>query len=190
MKQKKKGRSVQNLIGISSFTDYGIAVGKYEVIFFSVSPVNISVLSRTSVETKIHHLLMTLSTIPELEMVCMDSNERFDQNQESIKGRLEQEKNPFVVQALQKDMEYLDQIQVEMANARQFFFALKLQNRKEDQVFQESNRAQKVMEEQGFDVKRMDKEGIKQMFAIYFGTAITGEQMPDVDGVQHFEMEQ
>ena len=63
-------------------------------------------------------------------------------------------------------------------------------SREEDQVFQESNRAQKVMEEQGFDMKRMDKEGLKQMFAIYFGTAITGEQMPDVDGVQHFELEQ
>lgn len=190
MKQKKKGRSVQDLIGISSFTDYGIAVGKYEVIFFSVSPVNISVLSRTSVETKIHHLLMVLSAIPELEIICMDSNERFDQNQESIKGRLEQEKNPFVKEVLQNDMEFLDQIQIEMANARQFFFVLKLQNKKREQVFQDCNRVQKMIEEQGFDIKRMGKEGIKQMFAIYFGTAITGEQMPDTDGIQYFHLEE
>lgn len=186
MRKKKKGRSVQELMGITRFTDYGVAVGKYEMIFYSVSPVNISVLSRANVETKIHHLLMVLSAIPEIEMVCMDSNERFDQNQEYIKRRLEQEKNPFIKKVLRKDMEYLDQIQVEMANARQFFFGLKLQNKKQEQVFQEINRIQKIIEEQGFDIRRLEKEEFKQMFAIYFGTAITGEQMPDVDGMQHF----
>ena len=43
--KKKKGRSIQQLIGIKTFTKSGIKVGKDELFFFSVAPTNISVLS-------------------------------------------------------------------------------------------------------------------------------------------------
>lgn len=51
--KKKKGRSVQELLGIKTFTKYGLAVGKHELLFYLVSPTNISVLSRTNIEIKI-----------------------------------------------------------------------------------------------------------------------------------------
>ena len=35
--KKKKGRSVQELLGIRTFTKYGLAVGKYELLFLSRS---------------------------------------------------------------------------------------------------------------------------------------------------------
>ena len=43
--KKKKGRSIQQLIGIKTFTKSGIKVGKDELFFFAVAPTNISVLS-------------------------------------------------------------------------------------------------------------------------------------------------
>lgn len=46
--KKKKGRSVQELLGIKIFTKYGLAVGKHELLFYLVSPTNISVLSHNS----------------------------------------------------------------------------------------------------------------------------------------------
>ena len=47
--KKKKGRSVQELLGIRTFTKYGLAVGKYELHFYLVAPTNISVLSHTNI---------------------------------------------------------------------------------------------------------------------------------------------
>ncbi len=55
-KQQKKGRSVQELIGVKTFTKYGLATNKGELLFYLVSPTNISVLSHTNVEIKIRHI--------------------------------------------------------------------------------------------------------------------------------------
>ena len=73
--KKKKGRSVQEMIGIKTFTKYGLATNKGELIFFLVSPTNISVLSHTNIEIKIRHLMMVLSAIPDIEINCTDSSE-------------------------------------------------------------------------------------------------------------------
>ena len=67
--KRKKGNSVQNLIGIKTFTNYGLAVNKYELLFFLVSPTNISVLSSANIEIKIRHLMMVLSSIPNIEIM-------------------------------------------------------------------------------------------------------------------------
>ena len=48
--KKKKGRSVQDLMGIKTFTKYGLATNKGELLFYLVSPTNISVLSAVNIE--------------------------------------------------------------------------------------------------------------------------------------------
>ena len=58
--QKRKGYSVQELIGIKTFTKYGLATNKGELLFFLVSPTNISVLSSVNIEIKIRHLMIVL----------------------------------------------------------------------------------------------------------------------------------
>ena len=55
-RQKKKGRSTQELIGVKSFTKYGLETQKGELLFYLVGPTNISVLSRVNIEIKIRHL--------------------------------------------------------------------------------------------------------------------------------------
>ena len=122
--KKKKGRSVQELLGIKTFTKYGLAVGKHELLFYLVSPTNISVLSRTNIEIKIRHLMMVLSAIPDIEITCTDSSECFDDNKSYLHGRLSEEQNPKVRKIIKKDIDFLDHIQMEMATARQFLFIL------------------------------------------------------------------
>ena len=39
--KKKKGRSVQDLIGIKTFTRYGLMTNKGELLFYLVAPTNI-----------------------------------------------------------------------------------------------------------------------------------------------------
>lgn len=128
--KKKKGRSVQDLMGIKTFTKYGLATNKGELLFYLVSPTNISVLSAVNIEIKVRHLMMVLSAIPDIEITCTDSSECFDDNKAYLQGRLAEENNPKVRRLLKKDMDFLDSIQVEMATARQFLFIARCQGLK------------------------------------------------------------
>lgn len=190
MGKKKKGRSTQELMGIQNFTRYGLVTNRGELLFFLVSPTNISVLSHTNVEIKIRHLMMVLSAIPDIEITCTDSCECFDDNQAYLRGRLQEEGNPLVRQLLEQDREMLDRAQAEMATARQFLFISRCKGMKADQVFQAVNRIEKVISEQGFEVRRMRKSDIKRFLAIYFDASMNGDQLPDTDGGQFFEVGQ
>ena len=185
--KKKKGRSVQELLGIRTFTKYGLAVGKYELLFYLVAPTNISVLSHTNIEIKIRHLMMVLSAIPDIEITCTDSSECFDDNKAYLTDRLKAEQNPKVQKIIKKDIDFLDHIQMEMSTARQFLFIARLKNAKEKQTFESANRIEKTISEQGFEVRRMRKSDIKRFLALYFEASMNGEVMPDIDGEQFCE---
>lgn len=187
--KKKKGRSVQDLIGIKTFTKYGLATNKGELLFYLVSPTNISVLSYVNIEIKIRHLMMVLSAIPDIEITCTDSSECFDDNKAYLHDRLSEEQNPKVRKIIKKDIDFLDNIQMEMATARQFLFIARLKNTKDKQTFDTANRIEKVISEQGFEVQRMKKEDIKRFLALYFEASMNGEAMPDVDGEQFYEVD-
>ena len=188
--KKKKGSSVQDLIGIKPFTKYGLKTNRGELLFYLVAPTNISVLSHTNIEIKVSHLMMVLSSLPDIEIACTDSSECFDDNKAYLHTRLDEEVNPKVKRVLKKDVEFLDQIQVEMATARQFLFIARCKAKKPEQVFQMANRVEKVISEQGFEVRRMKKEDIKRFLALYFDASFNGEQMPDIDGEQFFEVDE
>ena len=187
--KKKKGRSVQELIGIKTFTKYGLLTNRGELLFYLVTPTNISVLSRANIEVKVRHLMMVLSAIPDIEINCTDSSECFDDNKAYLHGRLDEEKNKKVRKLIKKDIEFLDQIQMEMATARQFLFLARCKAQKSEQVFATANRVEKVITEQGFEVHRMKKAEIKRFLALYFETTLSGEQMPDADGEQYYEVD-
>ena len=187
--KKKKGRSVQDFIGIKTFTKYGLATNKGELLFYLVAPTNISVLSHTNIEIKIRHLMMVLSAIPDIEITCTDSSECLDDNKSYLNGRLSEEQNPKVRKIIKKDIEFLDHIQMEMATARQFLFIARLKDRKDKQTFEAANRIEKTISEQGFEVRRMKKTDIKRFLALYFDASMNGEQMPDIDGEQFYEVD-
>ena len=188
-KQKRRGSSVQEFIGIKSFTKYGLLTQKGELLFYLVSPTNISVLSPVNIEIKIRHLMMVLSTIPDIEICCTDSSECFDDNKAYLYSRLQVETNAKVRKLLKKDIDFLDGIQMEMSTARQFLFLARCKNLKTGQVFQMANRIEKIISEQGFEVKRMKKPEIKRFLALYFEASMSGEQMPDGDGEQYFQID-
>lgn len=131
---KNNKNSVQGLIGLERFTKYGVKTDKSELAFFSVEPTNISVLSAANIDVKIHHLMMLLSTIPDLEILALDSCECFDTNKVYVKKRLHTEQNEAVRKLLQADYDFLDEIQVEMSSARQFMFAVRFRREKDEQI--------------------------------------------------------
>ncbi len=182
---KKKGASVQDLIGIKTFTDYGIVTNRGELLFYLVTPTNISVLSAANIENKVRQLKLVLSTETDIEITVTDSSECFDDNKLYLMDRIEQEPNLKVRSLLEKDIVFLDAVQMEMATARQFIFTARCRNLKPAQVFKRANEIEKTISEQGFEVHRMKKQEIKRFIALYFEASMQGELMSDADGIQY-----
>ena len=191
MRRPRKGKnSVQSFIGFERFTRFGVKTDKAEIAFFSVEPTNISVLSAANIDTKIRHLMTLLSTVPDLEIIALDSCECFDSNKVYVKKRLQTEQNEAVRKLLQADYDFLDEIQVEMSSARQFMFAIRFRREKDEQIFNTLNRVDKAISEHGFAARRMSKPEIKRMLALFFGTSISGEEIPDIEGETEFDLEE
>lgn len=184
----KKKNSVQSLIGFERFTRFGVKTEKTEIAFFSVEPTNISVLSAANIDTKIRYLMTLLSTVPDLEIIVLDSCECFDSNKIYVKNRLQNEQNEGVRKLLQADYSFLDEIQSEMSSARQFMFAIRFRREKDEQIFNTINRVDKAISEHGFSARRMTKPEIKRMLALYFGTSISGEEITDIEGENYLEV--
>lgn len=189
-KQKRgKRNSVQELLGIRRFTDYGILTDFGELVFYRVAPTNISVLSTVNIQQKLGALTELLKLYPELGIVCMDSCECFDSNREYLRRRAEAESDPKVRYLLETDMEMLTRMQAEMANAREFLFVQRFQGMKPEMVFTQSNTTLKQISERGFEAERLKKPELKRLVALYFETCMDGDKLPDVDGGQYQEGE-
>lgn len=188
-KRKKNKNTAQELIGIETFTKRGLKTKYGELVYFMISPTNISVLSNENIQTKIWHLMQVLSAQPNIEITCIDSCERFDDNKTFMVDRLSVERNPSVKDCLSKDIDYLDNIQIEMSTARQFMFSVRFRKEKDEQIFNQVNKVEKAIAEQGFEVRRMQKEDIKRFLAIYFGASMQGELISDIDGGDCIEEE-
>ena len=186
-KENNNGASVQTLVGVKTFSEYGIVTARGEMLFFHVTPSNISVLSSTAVENKIRQLTLVLSAIPDIGVLCLDSSECFDENKAYLARRREEEPNPKIKKLLGKDLKFLSEIQLEMSTSRQFMFFMRCRNMNPMQVFNYANTIQKTLSEQGFDSNLMTKGEVKRFMALYFGASIQGERLPDVDGAQYFD---
>ena len=115
-KQKEKQKqSTRELIGIDEITDYSIRTSAGELVYFIIRPTNISVLSDSSVSARIYALMTVLKGIAEIEMLCLNSKENFDENKQYLKKRIEEESNPVIRKLLQQDSTNLDRMQVQMA---------------------------------------------------------------------------
>ena len=144
-------------------------------MYFIVKPTNISVLSESSVGARIYDLMTVLKGVAEIEMLCLNSRESFEDNKRFLKSQMEQEENPVIRRLLEQDQTHLDRIQVQMATAREFLIMLRLKDEKESDIFPYLSRIEKSLKEQIFYVKREDKEYIKRILAVYYDQNVTTE---------------
>ena len=184
--EKKNARQKQytrQLINTKAVTDYSLATNRGdELVYFIIKPTNISVLSEESVSARIYALMTVLKGIAELEFLCLNSRENFEDNKQFLRTRLEQENHPAVRQLLEQDLSQLDRMQVQMATSREFLVVIRRRNEKQSEVFSYLNRIEKTLREQGFSTKRAGKEDIKRILAIYFEQNVTTEKFEDYDG--------
>jgi len=185
-KEKKKAKqklSTRQLINTKAITDYSLLTyGHDELVYFIIKPSNISVLSEASIAARIYALMTVLKGMAEIEMLCLNSRENFEDNKRFLRNRIEQEDNSTVRKLLEADLTFLDRIQVQMATAREFLIVIRLRDEKTNEVFPYLNRIEKTLREQGFSVKRAEKEDIKRILGVYFEQNVTTEKFEDFDG--------
>ena len=180
---ERKKLATRQLIGIEGITEYSLKTGlNTELVFFSIKPSNISVLSEEALGAKIYALMSVLKGVTEVELVCMNSRESFESNKAFIKKRIAAEENPSVREMLEKDVVHLDHIQAQTATAREFLLLIRTRNMKEKELFAHLNRVEKIVLENGFTVSRFDNNGIKTLLAVYFEQNTTNEKFEDIDG--------
>ena len=180
---KKGNLSTQAMLGVKSFSRNGIQTNGYgEIVYFLVKPTNISVLSRVSVSQKVKQLMQLLTVQPDIEIICLDARENFDDNKLYLDARLEDETNALIRELLERDKVFLDEIQVQMSTAREFLFAVRMRNESDEQSFSTLNRIEKSINEQGFDCTRAEKNDVKRILSRYFGINTDETQLDDHDG--------
>lgn len=183
MNKKDKGSlSTQSLMNIESITDYSLVTPYGELVYFIIHPTNISVLSESSVASRIYSLMNVMKGIAEIEILCLNSKENFDDNKAFLRERMDGESNPIIRKLLLQDSQNLDRMQVQMATAREFLIIIRLRNEKESDVFSYLSRIEKNLKDQGFTTRRADNADIKRLLAVYFEQNVTTDRYEDFDG--------
>lgn len=187
MSRKKKNEakekaSTRQLMGIENINSHALVTGYGELVFFMIKPTNISVLSERSVGARIYALMNVLKGIAEIEMLCLNSRENFEDNKVHLRSRMEQEQNPVIRKLLQQDAVSLDRMQVQMATAREFLIIIRLRDEKESEVQPYLSRIEKSLKDQGFTTKKANETDIKRLLGVYYEQNVTTEKYEDFDG--------
>lgn len=187
MSRKKKDaererQSTRQLIGIDGISEYSLLTSHGELVFFSIKPTNISVLSDASVAARIYALMTVLKGQTEVEMLCINSRENFEENKSFLKARTNAENLPAVRKLLELDAVSLDRLQVQMATAREFLIIVRLKREKETDVRTHLMTIEKSLKDQGFTVRLCESEGIKRLLGVYYEQNVTTEKYEDNDG--------
>lgn len=184
MNRKKKQNeksSTRQLMGISDITFHSLVTKYGELVFFMIKPTNISVLSESSISARIYALMNVLKGI-EIEMLCLNSKENFEEVKANLRSRMETEQNPAIRKLLAQDMTSLDRMQVQMATAREFLIIIRLCNEKESNIQPYLSRIEKSLKDQGFTAPKAGEADIKRLLGVYYEQNVTTEKYEDYDG--------
>lgn len=184
MKKKLKPNSVQSLLGMLEFSEYGLLTTNGEVVIYKATPTNISVLAPEQIEYRLSELSQIMNMQSQIEICCCDAEENFTANKLYLSDRASEEEEPTIKALLEEDKRFLDELQVsyrqsDMASCRQFLFILRLKKTDNRYVV---NQFEKQLNEHGFFASRMEKDDLKRLIARYFGY-YTEIPLPDYDGM-------
>ena len=187
MSRKKKNvererQSTRQLIGIDGISEYSLLTSHGKLAFFSIKPTNISVLSDASVAARIYALMTVLKGQVEVEMLCINSRENFEENKSFLKARTNAENLPAVRKLLELEAVSLDRLQLQMATAREFLIIVRLKREEETDARAHLTTIEKSLKDQGFTVRLCESVDIKRLLGVYYEQNVTTEKYEDNDG--------
>ncbi len=183
-KQKQELRrhlSTRQLMGIDRLTEHGMKTAKGELVFYLISPDNLSVLSSEGVRGRVRALTDLLRGMESIELLALDSRESFLSNKHWYQERLEQEELPALRELLRQDMAHLDEIQSSTASAREFALVYRIDDKSGDDAGYLSQ-IEKRIRDCGFHVRIAEEQDMKRLLAVYYQQDVTTEHFESFDG--------
>ena len=183
-KQKKELRrhlSTRQLMGVDQLTEHGLKTAKGELVFFLLSPDNLSVLSSDGVRNRVRALTELLQGLDAAELLALDSRESFQSNKNYYQTRLEQEEVPAIREMLRRNMAHLDGIQSTTASAREFALVY----RREEKSTEDAGHLKQIekrIRDCGFHVRMAEEQDMMRLLAVYYQQDVTTEQFDRFDG--------
>ena len=161
-KQKKELRrhlSTRQLMGIDQLTEHGLKTAKGELVFFLLSPDNLSVLSSDGVRNRVRALTELLQGLDAAELLALDSRESFQSNKDYYQTRLEREEVPAIREMLRRNMAHLDSIQSTTASAREFALVHRV-DPKSNEDYSALKQLEKRVRDCGFHVRMASEQDV------------------------------
>ena len=188
---KRKTKTTRQLINAKTITNSTLKLfNEDELVFFIIQPQNLSVMSVENIGSKIFALTNVLKGLADLEMLCLNSRDNFEENKLFLKKRIEEERNQVIINLLEKDLYHLDKIQTLTATARLFLLCVRIRPNDQVEIMQLIHRIEKLIKLQNITVTRANKEDIKNMLAVYFEQNVTNDRFEDRDGMRWYENEE
>ena len=182
--QKKKARqrqSTRQLMRIDRLTEHGVMTASGELVYFLVSPSNLSVLSPEGVRDRVRCLTNLLRGVRLMEILTLNSRESFQPIRDWYRQRMEQETVPAVRELLRQDAEHLSELQSAAASVREFALVFQMDRRITDTASQ-VNQLEKFIRDRGFQVRAAEEQDLKRLLAVYYQQDVTTEYYESVDG--------
>ncbi len=153
-----------------------------EIVLFLIQPTNVSVLSRDGLKARINALMHVLKGFAEVELLCLNSRESFENNKRYLTERMTEEDSVPIRTLLEQDLRHLDEIQSRTATAREFMLLIRPHGIGEREIYPYLNRLERMIREQQFAVRRAGYEDLKRILAVYFAGDVISEGYDDFDG--------
>lgn len=151
--------------------------------FLIITPVNLNVVSKGVIQTLVGNLAKAVGQIGAVEFQCVNSAQDYETNKRYLHRRMALEQNDTLREIDRMDIEFLDDIQVQMATSREFLIALRFQaGESVQQVITILEKARKILVENEFNVQVAGKTQIKKVLAIYLEQNIYDGNMQNFDG--------
>ena len=187
MKKKKKLKSTRELINAKTISNDSLKLfNDDEIVFFVIQPQNLSVMSQENIGAKIFSLTNVLKGLADMEMICLNSRDNFEDNKLFIKKRISEETDEVIINLLKKDLYHLDQIQTQTATSRLFLLAVRIKPNDQVETVALIHRIEKLIKLQNLQVEKANKEQIKNMLAVYFEQNVTSDQFEDYEGMRWY----
>lgn len=189
-KKSKKLQSTRQLMEVSSIRDDCLHLysGKIKVAII-IQPSNLCVLSDEIITSKIIALTNVEKAFANIELLCVNSTQNYDDNIRYLTNRSELETNTVLKELDLKDIEFLNNIRVNMATNREFFLLLTFnKNSTNDYIKSVVRRTSQQLRDGGFVVKEATKDDYKRILTIYYDGPVN-EDYSDYDGLKYLDEE-
>ncbi len=179
-RNKTSTRRLLNLKTIDG--DRLVGYNNHNLIYYSIVPYNLSVLSNENIEAKIFLLMNLIKGVDIVEILCLNGRENFKINKEYLLRRVSEELNPSIKKLLTLDLKHIDEIQLRSATARSFLICIRIRHQIDREAINYIKRIEKSFGQFGFTTQRLSKEQLKTLLGVYYEQNVTTDHFEDIDG--------